>query len=73
MLTSNDGITQYDRRVSPVEVLYASFPMFLYINASYGKPLLSPLLEYQDTPLYGLPYAARDLGDLKSANGTLLH
>ncbi|KAI0930164.1 hypothetical protein AcV5_006948 [Taiwanofungus camphoratus] len=57
------------RRVSPVEVLYASFPMFLYINASYGKPLLSPLLEYQDTPLYGLPYAARDLGPNSQSMG----
>ncbi|KAH9951526.1 hypothetical protein B0H21DRAFT_684389, partial [Amylocystis lapponica] len=49
-------------RVSPVEILYAAFPMFIYLNASYGGPLLSPLLEFQDSPQYTLPYAARDLG-----------
>ncbi|GBE81170.1 Glutaminase A [Sparassis crispa] len=49
-------------RISPVEVLYAAFPTFLYLNASYGKPLLSPLLEFQDSPRYTLSYAAQDLG-----------
>jgi len=49
-------------RVNPVEVLYAAFPMFLYFNASFGKALLAPLLEFQNSPLYTLPYAASDLG-----------
>jgi len=49
-------------RVNPVEVLYAAFPMFLYFNASFGGALLAPLLEFQDSPLYTLPYAASDLG-----------
>ncbi|KAI0958924.1 hypothetical protein AcV7_004605 [Taiwanofungus camphoratus] len=57
------------RRVSPVEGLYAAFPMFLYLNASFGKPLLSPLLEYQDSSQYTLPYAARDLGPNSQAAG----
>ncbi|KZT10664.1 uncharacterized protein LAESUDRAFT_643335, partial [Laetiporus sulphureus 93-53] len=51
-----------DRRINPVEVLYASFPMFLYLNASFCKSLLAPLFEYQSGDLYTLPYAARDLG-----------
>lgn len=51
-----------DSRVNPVETLYAAFPIFLYLNASYGKPLLAPLLDYQDSSLYTLPYAASDLG-----------
>ncbi|KZT10665.1 uncharacterized protein LAESUDRAFT_755360 [Laetiporus sulphureus 93-53] len=51
-----------DSRVNPVEILYASFPMFLYLNASFGKSLLAPLFEYQSGDLYTLPYAARDLG-----------
>ncbi|CCM02781.1 uncharacterized protein FIBRA_04889 [Fibroporia radiculosa] len=55
----NMGINQ---RVNPVEILYASFPAFLYINASFGKPLLAPLLEYQGSPKTALPYAMSDLG-----------
>lgn len=47
-----------------MEVLYASFPFFLYLNASYAGYLLSPLLEYQDSPQWSQPYAARDLGGL---------
>ncbi|EMD33464.1 hypothetical protein CERSUDRAFT_118047 [Gelatoporia subvermispora B] len=50
------------RRVNPVEVLYQAFPMYLYLNASFAKSLLSPLLEYQDSALYHNPYAAMDLG-----------
>lgn len=51
-----------NRRANPVEVLYASFPFFLYLNASYGGQLLSPLLEFQDSSQWTQPYAARDLG-----------
>ncbi|CCM02776.1 uncharacterized protein FIBRA_04884 [Fibroporia radiculosa] len=51
-----------DQRVNPVEILYASFPAFLYLNASFGKPLLAPLLEYQNSPRTALPYAVSDLG-----------
>ncbi|EMD37367.1 hypothetical protein CERSUDRAFT_114040 [Gelatoporia subvermispora B] len=51
------------RRVNPVEVLYQAFPMFLYLNSSFGKLLLAPLLEYQSSPKFPLPYAAADLGN----------
>ena len=42
--------------------MYASFPMFLYLNASLGGLLLDPLLQYQNSKLYNNPYAAPDLG-----------
>ncbi|PCH43429.1 DUF1793-domain-containing protein, partial [Wolfiporia cocos MD-104 SS10] len=51
-----------DRRVNPVEVMYAAYPMFLYFNSSFCNPLLSPLLEYAASSFYTLPYAASDLG-----------
>lgn len=50
--------------MNPVEVIYASFPFFLYMNASYGGQLLAPLLEFQDSQQWTQPYAARDLGVL---------
>lgn len=51
-----------NRRTNPVEVLYASFPFFLYLNATWGGQLLTPLLEFQDSSQWTQPYAARDLG-----------
>ncbi|TCD65510.1 hypothetical protein EIP91_002558 [Steccherinum ochraceum] len=49
-------------RVNPVETLYASLPLWLYLNATYAGALLSPLLQYQDSPAYTQPFAAQDLG-----------
>ncbi|OCH88863.1 DUF1793-domain-containing protein [Obba rivulosa] len=51
------------RRINPVEVLYQAFPIFLYLNSSFGRPLLAPLLEYEDSSQFSLPYAAADLGN----------
>ena len=51
------------RRVNPVEVIYAAFPTFLYINSTLAGFLLEPLLEFQSTPtLYPYNFAASDLG-----------
>jgi len=50
------------RRVNPVEIIYASFPAFLYLNATLAGRLLEPLLEFQSSELYGQAYAAPDLG-----------
>jgi len=50
------------RRVNPVEVIYASFPAFLYLNATLAGRLLEPLLEFQSSALYSQVYAASDLG-----------
>ncbi|KAM5534565.1 hypothetical protein V8D89_011769 [Ganoderma adspersum] len=52
-----------DRRVNPVEHLFASFPMYLYLNASICGALLEPLLELQVSRT-GVPYAAQDLGNV---------
>lgn len=48
--------------VNTVDILYAAFPMFLYLNPELGGYLLSPLLEYQDSTAYTLDYAARNIG-----------
>ena len=47
---------------SAVDILYAAFPAYLYLNPAIGGHLLKPLLVAQDTPLYSQPYAAKDLG-----------
>ncbi|KAK7026405.1 hypothetical protein VNI00_015640 [Paramarasmius palmivorus] len=49
-------------RVNPVETIYASFPAYLYINATWCRYLLEPLLNYQQSPSYPNDYAAPDLG-----------
>ncbi|KAK7045344.1 hypothetical protein VNI00_007593 [Paramarasmius palmivorus] len=49
-------------RVNPVEIIYASFPAYLYINATWCRYLLEPLFEYQKSSLYTINYAAPDLG-----------
>ncbi|PBK93234.1 DUF1793-domain-containing protein [Armillaria gallica] len=49
-------------RVNPVEILYASFPVYLYINATWAGYLLEPLLRYQQSSQYAKAYAAPDLG-----------
>ena len=50
------------RRVDPVDALYSSFPMFMSIDPSLGKPLLEGLFRSQAEPGYAVPYAALDLG-----------
>ncbi|KAK0208960.1 hypothetical protein DFS33DRAFT_488996 [Desarmillaria ectypa] len=50
------------RRVNPVEILYASFPAYLYFNATWAGYLLEPLLRYQQSSQYTKTYAAPDLG-----------
>jgi hypothetical protein len=57
-----DSLHSPTRRANPVDVLFASFPGFLYYNATYGRYLLEPLLRYQDSSLYSKGYAAPDLG-----------
>ena len=64
-------LTEFDplipsSRVNAVETLYAAFPALIYIDATLGKPLLEPLLRFQASPYYGIPYAARDLGTPQS-------
>lgn len=42
--------------------MYAAFPFFLYINASYAGYLLEPVLEYGSSSNWANPYAPRDIG-----------
>lgn len=54
-----------NRRVNPVDNLYASFPAFLYLDPALGGKLLEPLLEFQASMGSGNAtsvYAAPDLG-----------
>ena len=48
--------------VNTVDVLYAALPAFLYLNPEIAGYLLSPLLEYQDSPAYTQSYAAKNIG-----------
>ena len=52
------------RRTNPVEILYASFSAFLFLNTTLAGKLLEPLLEFQDSSLYRNDYAAPDLGTI---------
>jgi hypothetical protein len=49
-------------RTNPVEIMYASFPAFLFLNATLAGKLLEPLLESQASSIYQNNYAAPDLG-----------
>ncbi|KAH9930467.1 uncharacterized protein BXZ73DRAFT_77912 [Epithele typhae] len=48
-------------RINLVERMYASFPAFLYLNASLAGAMLQPLLQSQSQKTL-LPYAVQDLG-----------
>ncbi|KLO17752.1 DUF1793-domain-containing protein [Schizopora paradoxa] len=48
--------------VNNVDTLYASLPVFLYLNPSLAGYLLRPLLEYQESTAFNLPYAAQNPG-----------
>ncbi|KAJ4485249.1 hypothetical protein J3R30DRAFT_3282874 [Lentinula aciculospora] len=50
------------QRTNPVEVLYASFPAILYLNASWAGYLLEPLMQFEQSGLYSQSFAAGDLG-----------
>ena len=54
----------YDSRVNAVEVMYASFPFFLTMNATYGKYLLRPVLEWASSSYWTYDYAPRDIGKI---------
>jgi len=49
--------------VNPLEVIYASFPAFLYLNSSFAGKLLEPLFETNvTTDMYKPEHAKLDLG-----------
>ena len=55
----------FQSRVNAVEVLYAAFPAFMYIDPSLGVPLLEPQFRLQASPKYTIPFAAAGLGALR--------
>ncbi|VDB95306.1 unnamed protein product [Peniophora sp. CBMAI 1063] len=55
---NGDGNAQ----VSPVDGLISVFPAFLYLDPALCAALLEPLFRFQESPSYGNPYAAANLG-----------
>ncbi|KAF9071440.1 hypothetical protein BDP27DRAFT_1322140, partial [Rhodocollybia butyracea] len=55
--------TGNSQRTNPVEVMYAAFPAFLYLNASWTAYLLEPLLQFESSGLYSESFASLDLGN----------
>ena len=49
-------------QVNPVEKIYASFPFFIYLNATYCRFLLEPLLEMGNSSHWTWSYAPQDIG-----------
>jgi len=58
----NMGALGSSAGINCVDILYSSFPAYLYLNSSLGRYLLEPLFDFQDRPTYTLPYAAQDIG-----------
>ncbi|TBU49426.1 hypothetical protein BD309DRAFT_76359 [Dichomitus squalens] len=51
-----------DGNVNTVDVVFPSWPIFLYTNPAIGKQLLLPLFEYQATGQYPNKWAVHDMG-----------
>ncbi len=51
-----------DGNISTIDVMYPSFPVFLYANPNLLKLLMDPLLEYAESGKWTQPYAEHDIG-----------
>lgn len=51
-----------DGNVNTVDVIFPSWPIFLYTNPDLGRRLLEPLFAYQKTGLYPNKWSVHDLG-----------
>ncbi|KAF7790090.1 hypothetical protein EIP86_001040 [Pleurotus ostreatoroseus] len=51
-----------DGNVNTVDVIFPSWPVFLYTNPTLGKYLLLPLFEYQATGQYPNKWSVHDMG-----------
>lgn len=49
-----------DGNVNTVDVIFPAWPIFLYLNPEYGKYLLTPLFNFQQTGQYGHDYSCHD-------------
>lgn len=50
--------------MNTVDVIFPSWPLFLYTNPELGKFLLLPLFEYQATGQYPNKWSVHDMGTL---------
>jgi len=48
--------------MNTVDVIFPTWPLYLYFNPKYGKYLLDALLRYQSTGHYPNKYSIHDLG-----------
>ena len=48
--------------MNTVDVIYGTWPLFLYTNATIGKQLLLPLLEYQASGQYLNQWCVHNMG-----------
>ncbi|KAI1794379.1 DUF1793-domain-containing protein [Ganoderma leucocontextum] len=51
-----------DGNVNTVDVIYPTWPLFVYTNATLGKQLLLPLFAYQATGQYPNQFSVHDMG-----------
>lgn len=49
-----------DGNVNTVDVIFPAWPILLYLNPEYGRHLLEPLFDYQQTGQYGHTFSCHD-------------